>query len=74
MPTAVGPTYYKRLFAPHLLKLLQKETTKAAKSHPSFTVVPSYTTVTSKNNKKNQNNDFHTSQWENLCLRNLTKN
>ena len=25
MPTAVGPTHYKCLFAPHLLKLLQKK-------------------------------------------------
>lgn len=53
MPTAVGPTHYQILFTPHSLKLLQKESTKSAKSHPSFTIAKSYTTVTSKDNKKN---------------------
>lgn len=45
MPTAVGPAHYKSLFAPHSLRLLQKEPIKSAKSHPSFTMVKSYWNV-----------------------------
>lgn len=60
MPTAVGPTHATSACLHHTyLSYYKKEITKAAKSQPPFTMVPSYTTLTSKNNKKNPKTMFY---------------